>query len=428
MRIVVWLMRLAIGGVFLFSGFAKAVDPFGSLYKFREYFTALGLWLPDSILLTGVILLCGLEFCLGLFLTLGCFRRGVPRVALALMCFMLVLTGWIAVANPISDCGCFGDAFTVSNSATFVKNIILTAGVVFLMKCNRYAQCLITPYLQWLALLAGSGFIVAVALYGYEVQPLMDFRPFPVGSEVSCSGPSEEDTDEEELNRILFIYERNGERKEVSAYDEQPDEADGWKFLDRREVAPPSATGSASELRLYTADDNETDVTSRFLEKGNTLLILLPEPERVSKSEAWKIEELTKQGAKAEIKVACILAGSDETLQIWKDILDQSVEVYKAEDTVMKMVARGNPAVVYVSNGKIIWKNAMRTLPVYDTGDWIQSYSPNQRKVLKLLSSLLTGTIGLLILLSFLPAGWHLAFKSRVRQKHKVVQNSDRKQ
>lgn len=397
-RWLVWLMRLAIGAVFIASGFAKGVDPFGTLYKFREYLTALGMWLPDSVLLTGVIALCAFEFLLGVFLALGCFRCWAPRLALALMSFMLILTGWIAFADPISDCGCFGDALVISNWGTFIKNIVLTAGVVYLVKMNRQAPCIISPYLQWLAFLGSSVYIVCISLYGYEIQPLVDFRPFPTGSALA---ENEEEAADESSN-MTFIYAKGDERVEVSASDPQPDESEGWTFVERREHKG-DASEKESSLHIYTAEDEE-DVTSDILDGQRSLLILIPELERVSKSDAWKIERLVAEARDEKMVPACIVAGSDHTLKIWKDLLDPSVPLYKAEDTVIKMVARGNPAVVLSDNGKIVWKATMRSLPVEERKGWIAKYERDDRDALRLMTSVIIAWLGLLALASHLRA------------------------
>ena len=107
---VTWIIRVLVGGVFIFSGFVKAVDPWGTLYKVEEYLNVMGIGLWHSIVVAGVFLLCAFEFTIGIFLILGCYRRSAPWLAFITMCFMLPLTLWIAVFNPVADCGCFGEA------------------------------------------------------------------------------------------------------------------------------------------------------------------------------------------------------------------------------------------------------------------------------------------------------------------------------
>ena len=91
-RAVTWLARLIVGGTFVFSGFVKAVDPWGTLYKMEEYVAALGVPATHSLIVAGVFGLCALEFMLGVFLIAGCYRRSTPVVTLAVMAVMLPLT------------------------------------------------------------------------------------------------------------------------------------------------------------------------------------------------------------------------------------------------------------------------------------------------------------------------------------------------
>ena len=115
--------RFLLAVVFIFSGFVKAVDPLGSFYKIQDYLTAFGMaaWFPTYLQLLFAIVLSALEFSVGVFLFLGIKRRFATTMALLLMIVMTPLTLYLALVNPVSDCGCFGDAWVLTNWETFGK-------------------------------------------------------------------------------------------------------------------------------------------------------------------------------------------------------------------------------------------------------------------------------------------------------------------
>ncbi len=129
-EVITWIVRLIVGGTFVVSGFVKAIDPWGLLYKSDEYLAAMSIDIWPNLQLVGVFCLSALEFLIGIFLVFGCFRRSVAIVATLVIAFMLPLTLWLAMDNPVEDCGCFGDAFVISNWSSFWKNVVSAAGVI----------------------------------------------------------------------------------------------------------------------------------------------------------------------------------------------------------------------------------------------------------------------------------------------------------
>ena len=243
------LLRLLVGGVFAFSGFVKAIDPWGTIYKVNDYLAAFQIVMPDSIVLFFVFSLFTFEFLLGVSFIFGCYRRLAPVSAALIMLFMTPLTLWIAMENPVSDCGCFGDALIMSHWQTFWKNVLLSAMVGWLVVYARRSRCFIIPTLQWLMVGVSTLFIVIVALYGYIYQPLLDFRPYPIGETLVSV---DEDDDASEL---LFVYRKDGVEKEFTI-DNLPDD-DEWEFVERKDV---SLAGDKNEvasksLRIYNSDD-----------------------------------------------------------------------------------------------------------------------------------------------------------------------------
>ena len=180
-----WLLRLMVGAVFLFSGFTKGIDPWGSIYKFDEYLRSFGFYDYNGLLTFMAFSVSAVEFMLGAFMLLGIYRRFTPWAMLAMMTVMVPLTLYIAITNDVADCGCFGDAITLSNWGTFWKNVALTVALVYLVIFNRKVKNIYGFAVQWIVAVLSVAYLLMVAWLGYSFQPLIDFRPFPVGTIVS---------------------------------------------------------------------------------------------------------------------------------------------------------------------------------------------------------------------------------------------------
>lgn len=401
---VTWVVRLAVGGTFVFSGFVKSIDPWGTLYKFDDYLAALGIDLWPQIVLAAVFLLCAAEFLAGVFLVTGSFRRITPWFAALFMLVMLPLTFWIALKDPVDDCGCFGDALILSNWATFWKNVALTLGIVWLIYRNRKTGWLIRPALQWLGVVVSSIYILLIALYGYNVQPMLDFRPFKVGTELLSESDAEEP-------RFTFIYEKEGIRKSFSEEDELPDESDGWTFVDRVESESSVKSdklekSESSDFRLWTRDSE--DVTEDVLDsEGDIMMILIPDVSEMSAAYIWKLNTLDDWSTRHDVRMIAVACGSESQLDEWEDLAMASYPIYTADDTQVKMLARGNPAVVWLKDGVVKWKGSLSIINGDNLEQNKSGYSKpedfviDHQRLLKNLSLIYIAVIAVLIFLSF---------------------------
>lgn len=361
-RVAVVAVRVLVGGTFAFSGFVKAIDPYGGYYKITEYLMALGLESLTGLALVGAIALAATEFMLGVMLIVGAHRRVAPWLTMALLAVMTPLTLWLAVTDAVPDCGCFGDALVLTNWQTFAKNVLLLIATTFLIIYNRRAGSLYRPVLHWLVPLLAVALAVAIALRGYFVQPLLDFRPYPVGTKLVATG-----ADESDEGNYRFIYENADGVRQDFALDSLPDEEAGWTYVDRYKL-PGNDTVAPSDdgTRLFTIRDVETgaDVSSELLNDTihDVVMLLFPSLPTVSIGHTYTLNRLTDLARSQGANVVGLTPATELEVERWNDISLADYTMYRAEDTEVKMLARGNPAVVMLHDGIVMWKRTLSSI------------------------------------------------------------------
>lgn len=346
----VWLLRLATGATFAVSGWAKCTDPWGFVIKIQEYLAVWG-WqgVPRDAVLVGAVALSLLELVTGVALATGSLRRSTPVCGLAMMAVMLPLTVYIYAADPVADCGCFGDFLIISNGATLAKNIVLTAALALLLVWHGAARPLLRPSLQWLALAIAGVYGLTLAVLGWQFQPTADFRPYPAGSQL-ISEESKAGADVPE-----YVYSKGG-REERFALDSLPDST--WTFV--RQAAPAAAQHEG--LAVFDGDEEVTDDVLGEGARGDMMILVVNNP---------GIDYLTRARLTNEINAALearggrmigLVAASGDALEQWIELARPDFEVYSASDTSLKELARGDAALVGVRDGRILWKNSLATI------------------------------------------------------------------
>lgn len=373
---ITWLMRLLVGVTFIISGLAKAIDPWGTYYKMQDYLAALHIPLEEwgNTVLVLCFFLFSLEFFIGVCLLAGCFRKAAPILTALFMLVMLPLTLWIAVVDPVADCGCFGDFLVISNWATFAKNVLLTVAAVWLVKFNTRAACIINPYLQWMAAVAIGVYIFVVGFVGYREQPMIDFRQYKVGTQLLSY------SDQYAGFRPVyeFIYSKDGVEKIFGEDDELPDTDDGWTFVRRKEKEfvederARNSEESESDFRIWNEDATE-DVTESVVEDENLLILLIPDINTLSMAESWKINTLYDVSVANGLGFFAVASGDPVDIEEWRDLSSGQYPVYTAEDTSIKELVRGNPGLVYLQDGVIIWKTALSSIVLSDPANGLAS-------------------------------------------------------
>ncbi len=351
--IILWSLRIIIGATFIISGLSKSIDLWGFIYKIEQYLHVWNISVPDSIILFTAAGISFSEFILGLFLATGSYKRLSSWALLLIMAGMLPLSIYIAIANPVDDCGCFGDFWVISNGATCAKNIFLTAGVIYLSIYNKKTSGLFRPALQWIEWTIALAYIIIIGTIGYRVQPLIDFRNYNEG--ISLNQPT--DSDEAGIE-FTYIYEKDGIQQSFS--DENlPDST--WAFIDRKELRTNAPKSSAQSLVIY--DENNEEMTEYAIEhNGEQLLLLIPDIRRIDISKTYLINEMNRYITDKGGSMIGIIESGNENIEFWKDISMADYPIYTAEDTSIKEVARGTISLMYLRDGIIKWKRTLHSI------------------------------------------------------------------
>ena len=361
-RIFLNLCRLVLSLTLILSGFVKAIDPLGTQYKIQDYLTALGLEgiLPDWMTLGASVGLSAAEFCLGIFLLFAMHRRTVTKLTVALMVVMTLISLWLWIANPISDCGCFGDALKLTNGQTFAKNIVLLACAVLLCRWPFSMVRLISRTNQWIVINYTLLFIIAVSIWCLYDVPLFDFRPYHEGADIRA-GMELPDSAAQPQFETKFILEKDGERRTFTLED-YPDST--WTFIDSETVQisegdlPPIHDFSITRL-----DDGE-DITDEVIsDPGYTFLLISPTLENASDSDFGQIDQIYEFSQDNGYGFYCLTSSGASAIERWRDLTGAEYSFCSTDGTTLKTIIRSNPGLVLLHNGVVVRKWSHNFLP-----------------------------------------------------------------
>lgn len=185
-EILINICRLILAFTFIFSGYVKAIDPIGTQYKLQDYLGAVGMagMIPDWMTLGTSVVMSTLEFSLGIFMLFAIRRRICSKIILVFMCVMTAITIWLTIANPIKDCGCFGDAVKLTNLQSLIKNIILIVCAAVVTWKPLAMMRFISKSTQWIVINYTILFILLSSGYSLYYLPQFDFRPYYIGASI----------------------------------------------------------------------------------------------------------------------------------------------------------------------------------------------------------------------------------------------------
>ena len=362
---VVNVCRFVLAATFIFSGYVKAIDPLGTLYKLKDYAAAMSLngLLPDWVLVGVAIALGALEFALGVFMLFAVRRHVVSRITLAFMTAMTVLTLWIFVADPVKDCGCFGDALKLTNGETLLKNIVLIACAALVAWRPTDMARFISRSNQWIVRYYTVAYIVITSVYCLYTLPIFDFRPYHVGTNIKQGMEIPEGAEQPEFEST-FLLRKNGETREFTL-DNYPDST--WEYVDTRTVQTKKGYEPPIHDFALTSCDTGEDITEQVLtKKGYTFLLVSPRLAVADDSNFGDIDQIYEYAEENGADFYCVTASANDEIERWRDLTGAEYQFCNADETTLKTMIRSNPGLMLLKDGTIIDKWSHNALPQTD--------------------------------------------------------------
>ena len=331
MRFLRGLCRVLFALTFIVSGILKLLDPVGTGLVMKEYLDFMNLdFLMNAAIPLGMAL-STLEFTIGICVLSGLRIRIMAWVALVLMAVFTSLTFYLMLYNPISDCGCFGEAIHLTNTQTFVKNVILLVLAFLIFLGRKRATRLAPAWLEWLFVGIFALLALSVSVRALATIPQVDFTAYRVGNSLD-----ELAQENQARYETTVLYTKDGHTKEFTL-DNLPD--DSWTYLDSKTVQVGGSTKMA-----------QVDFTLEQMQ-GPVLAVTVYSPEALTRENLDRIDQFRK---------AALLQGHEVIMYGPTD------EYVTADRKSLMTLNRSNGGAVYFNDGTIVAKWANVELPDAD--------------------------------------------------------------
>lgn len=352
--------RVLLAIVFMVSGFVKAVDPVGFMYKLKEYYGVFGtVEVSDSWFLFFAILLCGVEFVAGFFLLAGVWRRLVAVITFLMLLFYTPVTLYIALESPVLDCGCFGEAFQLTNWETFIKNVLLLLlSAVVCFKNGFYRRC-VSDKNRWMVVIFALLYVVMLEGVSVFHLPVIDFRPYAIGTDLR-----EAVKDVPAKYDAVYVYEKNGEQRDFAA-DALPDST--WSYIGSRTKLVEAGRAALASDFCFLDRAGGDDVADRILsDTGYVALVVIESIENADESRVDKINDLYDYSKGGAIAFYAASSSTDEAVEQWRKRTGAEYPILWADDIMLKTIVRANPGLLLVKDGKVVEKRNINDVPDID--------------------------------------------------------------
>jgi hypothetical protein len=364
MKITDQVSRFIVGCLFIFSGLIKLNDPIGTQIKMEEYFEVFAhdfgsfftIFIPWALEIAMIMIV--LEIALGVAVLL-LYRMNITTwILLLLMIFFTFLTGYSAILNKVTDCGCFGDFIKLTPWQSFWKDVFLMFFVVHLFWYRRRYVAVLRSREGHFAV--GTAVILAtfIGVRAINHLPYFDWRAYKVGNNI----PHEMQPPAAAIGE--YVFEKDGKEVKSEKY-LTPEE--GYKYVSYRIVNEDEIKPKITDYAV--SDTNGNDVTGNTF-TGSKLIIVMVDVDKASVKNIAGIRELTRD-LEHHVEAFILTSSSAEATERFRHENQLAVPYYFADATVLKTIIRSNPGIALWKDGTVL-------------GNWHHNDTPTAAQVLAL--------------------------------------------
>ena len=364
LRIFRLISRYFLGSIFIFSGFVKAIDPLGSTYKFTDYFEAFGWEALRPIALILAILLSSSELLIGLCLVFKLRMKVTAWALLIFISFFTILTLYIAIKNPVTDCGCFGDALILSNWQTFYKNLVFFIPTVIIFWQRKKFEIEFNVLYEWALTIGLFLTAVFISVYCYRNLPLIDFRPYKLGTNIPASMIVPKGMQRDEYKTVL-VYEKTGIKKEFDL-NNAPYSDTTWKWIETKNTLIKKGYEPPIHDFSITSTEGEDMTKSILSDPGYSFLIVSYKLENASRKGLEDLNSFALMASANGYSVYGMTASTIQTIDSSKLWLKPVFNFYTTDEITLKTMIRSNPGLMLIKEGNVIGKWSYRNIPQDD--------------------------------------------------------------
>jgi uncharacterized membrane protein YphA (DoxX/SURF4 family) len=354
MKAVVTVVRILVGILFIFSGLVKANDPLGLSYKMQEFFEVWQLHGWDGITLALSVFMNAFEIIAGFALLIGWQFRLISWLLLLLIVFFTFLTGYTYVTGMPKNCGCFGDCLPITAQTSFIKDLVLTVLIIFLILKRKYVRPLLKLKVAVLPLI-----LVIVASFGFQYftlrnLPVVDCLPFKQGNNILAKRQVPANAIPDSF-AIRFIYSKGGKEFEFAPL-ELPADLSTYKFVSRKDKLIRKGNAEAAIKGFDLKGQSGTDSTLQILQQPIAILLIGDDFNHPSVPWTTGFARVYKTAKQKNIPAFIITGQVANATEAMKGTDFSALPIYTCDNTTIRTAARANPTMYIIQQATITGK------------------------------------------------------------------------